>query len=116
LSFVRVSSYAGTTSSGDVKTILGLDDSVKGKTVVFVEDIIDSGKTATFLTNEINKFHPESVHWATMLVKPESLKYVIDIAYKGFEVSDDFLVGYGLDYNGIGRNLNDLYREIKINK
>lgn len=116
LSFVRVSSYAGTTSSGAVKTVLGLDDSVKGRTVVFIEDIIDSGKTATFLTNEINKFQPESVHWATMLVKPESLKYVIDIAYKGFEVSDDFLVGYGLDYNGNGRNLNDLYKERKRNR
>jgi len=115
LSFVRVSSYSGTSSSGTVKKVLGLDDNVNGRNVVFVEDIIDSGTTAAFLTNEINKLNPKSVHWATMLVKPESLKYVIDIAYKGFEVSEDFLVGYGLDYNGIGRNLNDIYKEVKKN-
>jgi len=115
LSFVKISSYQGTTSSGVMKSLIGLNENIKDRTIVFIEDIIDSGETAMFLTNEINKLGPESVHWTTLLVKPDSLKYVIDIPYKGFEISNDFMVGYGLDYKGAGRNLNDLYKEVKLN-
>ena len=110
ISFIKVSSYKGTNSEGKVKNLIGLNEDVNGRDVIFVEDIIDTGITAAFLTDEINKFNPKSIVWASLLSKPNSLINPINIKYLGFEVPDDFIVGYGLDYKGLGRNLQDIYR------
>lgn len=110
ISFVRVSSYNGTQSTGVVKNILGLNDSIKGRTVVIVEDIVDSGNTMMHLIDDLNKQHPSEIKIITLLLKPDMLKHDIKLDYVGFEVPEAFLVGYGLDYDGLGRNLNDIYK------
>jgi hypoxanthine phosphoribosyltransferase len=109
ISFIKVSSYHGTNSEGKVKSLIGLNETVNDRDVIFVEDIIDSGITAQFLNAEINQFHPKSVTWASLLLKPESLIHPLKISYLGFEIPNDFIVGYGMDYNGLGRNLQDIY-------
>jgi hypoxanthine phosphoribosyltransferase len=111
VSFVKVSSYEGEKSSGKIKKEIGLQMSLKDRDVIIVEDIVDSGKTLEYLLEMINKENPASVNICTLLLKPKSLKVQIDeITYVGFEIPDEFVVGYGLDYNGLGRNLKDIYR------
>jgi len=111
VSFVKVSSYEGEKSSGKIKKEIGLQMSLKDRDVIIVEDIVDSGKTLEYLLEMINKENPASVNVCTLLLKPKSLKIQIDeITYVGFEIPDEFVVGYGLDYNGLGRNLRDIYR------
>ena len=112
VTFVRVASYNGTQSSGEVRHVLGLGQSVKGRHVVLVEDIIDTGHTAVYLLEEIRKQQPASVRLASLLLKPDALQHPLQPDYVGFEVANDFLVGYGLDYDGLGRNLNDIYKII----
>jgi hypoxanthine phosphoribosyltransferase len=110
LSFLRVASYHnGMTSSGTVKSVLGLRESIAGRHVILVEDIVDSGETARHLFDELKKLEPASIKLATALFKPKALKYDLKPDFVGFEVGNDFLVGYGLDYDGLGRNLNDIY-------
>ena len=109
ITFVRVSSYAGTQSTGTVRNLVGLNEKIEGRTVILVEDIVDSGDTVVYLLNELKKEHPKEIKIASLLLKPKALKHEIHVDYKGFEVPNDFLVGYGLDYDGIGRNLNDIY-------
>ena len=87
--------------------------SLKDRDVIIVEDIVDSGHTLEYLLNLIKKEDPASVNVCTLLLKPKSVKTKFDeIAYIGFEVPDDFVVGYGLDYNGLGRNLRDIYKAV----
>jgi hypoxanthine phosphoribosyltransferase len=113
VSFVKVSSYEGDKSSGKIKKEIGLQMPLKDRDVIIVEDIVDSGKTLEYLLEMINKENPASVHVCTLLLKPESLKVKIDeINYIGFEIADEFVVGYGLDYNGLGRNLRDIYKAV----
>lgn len=113
VSFVKVSSYEGEKSSGKIKKEIGLQMSLKDRDVIIVEDIVDSGKTLEYLMEMINKENPASVNVCTLLLKPKSLKVEIDeITYVGFEIPDEFVVGYGLDYNGLGRNLRDIYRAL----
>jgi hypoxanthine phosphoribosyltransferase len=113
VSFVKVSSYEGEKSSGKIKKEIGLQMSLKDRDVIIVEDIVDSGKTLEYLLEMINKENPASVNVCTLLLKPKSLKVQIDeITYVGFEIPDEFVVGYGLDYNGLGRNLRDIYRAV----
>ena len=113
VSFVKVSSYEGDKSSGKIKKEIGLQMPLKDRDVIIVEDIVDSGKTLEYLLEIINKENPASVHVCTLLLKPESLKVKIDeINYIGFEIADEFVVGYGLDYNGLGRNLRDIYKAV----
>jgi hypoxanthine phosphoribosyltransferase len=109
ISFIKVSSYKGTDSKGKIKNLIGLNEDVNGRDVIFVEDIIDTGMTARFLNDEINKFNPKSITWASLLLKPDKLIQPINIKYLGFEIPNDFIVGYGMDYDGLGRNLQDLY-------
>lgn len=109
VTFVRVASYDGTESTGKIRNLLGLHDNVQDRNVVIIEDIVDRGETMHFLLTEIHKFNPADVKIATLLLKPAALKFQIDLHYVGFEVPNDFLVGYGLDYDGLGRNLNDIY-------
>jgi len=113
LTFVKVSSYIGTKSSREIKEDLGINMSLKNRDVILVEDIIDSGNTLRYLLDMVYKENPASVNVCTLLMKPKSLKTKFDeISYVGFEIPDDFVVGFGLDYNGLGRNLNDIYRAI----
>lgn len=113
VSFVKVSSYEGEKSKGKIKKEIGLQMSLKDRDVIIVEDIVDSGKTLQYLLKMINKENPASVNVCTLLLKPKSLKIQIDeITYVGFEIPDEFVVGYGLDYNGLGRNLRDIYRAV----
>jgi hypoxanthine phosphoribosyltransferase len=112
ITFVKLASYNGLQSTGDVKTRIGLEKSVKGRTVVIVEDIIDSGKTMQEMLEVLKKEEPERIIIATLLLKPDALQYQIEVDYVGFKVPNDFLVGYGLDYDGLGRNLKDIYVKI----
>src|SRR3954463_7737807 len=113
VTFIRVSSYEGTKSTGLVKSIDKMHDKLKDRTVVIIEDIIDTGNTAVFLMDELNKQEPESIRLASLLSNPDALKHDVKIDYVGFEVANDFLVGYGLDYDGLGRNLNDIYKIVE---
>ncbi|MGM9689199.1 MAG: hypoxanthine phosphoribosyltransferase [Alloprevotella sp.] len=109
ISFVRMASYEGTSSTGKVKELLGLKEDISGRTIVVVEDIIDSGLTMEHLLQTLQQKGPKQVKVASLLVKPGNLKVDLDIPYCCFEIPNDFIVGYGLDYDGYGRNLRDIY-------
>ena len=109
ITFVKLASYQGTSSSGKITELIGLNESLKGRHVLIVEDIIDSGKTMQELLKTLHAQQPASVQIATLLLKPDALEVELDIAYCGFEIPSEFVVGYGLDYDGLGRNLADLY-------
>lgn len=112
IGFIRVSSYSGAESSGNVKEAFGLPDNLHNRDVIIVEDIVDSGVTLNYVLSEVHKQVPASVKVCTLLFKPAALKSPVDeLAYVGFEIGNEFVVGYGLDYNGLGRNLKDIYRE-----
>lgn len=110
IGFIRVSSYQGTSSSGAVKNVMGLNDDLTGRDVIIVEDIIDTGDTAKYLLDDFKSKNPASVRFATLLFKPASLRQEIKPDYVGFEIPPAFVVGYGLDYDGLGRNLADIYQ------
>ena len=110
ISFIKLSSYRGTQSTDNLTTLIGLNESVEGRAVIIVEDIIDSGKTLSKFIPELMALKPASVEVAALLVKPDSIEYPIDIHYQGFEIPPAFVVGYGLDYDGLGRNLRDIYQ------
>lgn len=109
VSFVRLSSYDGTRSTGKVKTLLGLNADISGRHVILVEDIIDTGKTLHELLPLVAQHQPASVKLASVLSKPDARTHQVHIDYTGFEIPDKFVVGYGLDYNGYGRNLPHIY-------
>ncbi|MDZ4666684.1 MAG: hypoxanthine phosphoribosyltransferase [bacterium] len=110
LQFIKVSSYAGTQSTGKVQEVFGLNQPIAGRNVVILEDIIDSGLTLQFLGQELQKQNPASIQICSLLLKPDALKVNLDVHFVGFEVSNEFLVGYGLDYDGLGRNLKHIYQ------
>jgi hypoxanthine phosphoribosyltransferase len=112
ITFVRLASYHGTTSTNDLKTVLGLNESIKGRSVVIVEDIVDSGNTMVSLLEELGKYEPEEIRIATLLYKPAAMKQKLNLDYVALEIPNDFIVGYGLDYNGYGRNLKDIYKVV----
>lgn len=109
ISFVKVASYSGTSSSGEVKELIGLKEDIEGKTVVILEDIIDSGKSMTHLLHYLKSKNPARVVVATLFFKPKALVCPVGIDYCGIELENDFVVGRGLDYDGLGRNYPDLY-------
>lgn len=113
IQFVKVSSYHGAQSSGKVQQVLGLNQNIKGRKVIIIEDIIDSGLTIDFLRTDLLAQEPESISICSLLLKPKALKVKLDVHYIGFEVENHFLVGYGLDYDGLGRNLRHLYQVIE---
>lgn len=113
ISFVRMASYSGTASTGRVKQLLGLNEDIEGRTVVIVEDIVDSGLTMKELIDILQAKHPKEIRIAALLVKPGNLKTELDIPYCCFEIPNDFIVGYGLDYDGYGRNLRDIYTVVE---
>jgi hypoxanthine phosphoribosyltransferase len=112
ISFIKLSSYRGITSSEEVKTLIGLDHDISGRDVIVLEDIVDTGITMTHLVEDLKKLSPRSLKIATLLLKPEALRTSIRPDYIGLEIPNDFIVGYGLDYNGYGRNLKDIYKII----
>jgi len=110
LAFVRLASYEGTGSSGNVKTVLGLDIPIKGRPVIVVEDIVDSGRTLHHFMAHLQKMEPASIALAALLHKPEAMQFPVKIDYLGFEIPSKFVIGFGLDYNGLGRNLKHIYQ------
>ncbi len=110
ISFIRLSSYKGIQTTGEVKTLIGLTDDIKGRTVIILEDIIDSGITVKHLLKDLKKYKPAHLKVATLLFKPEAVRTNIKPDYIGLEIPRNFIVGYGLDYDGLGRNLADIYK------
>jgi len=108
--FIKLASYKGTRSSGQVITAIGLDTDLTGRDIIIVEDIIDTGKTLNQFLPQVFNHHPLSLKIAVLLHKPDATVYNIKIDYTCFTIPDKFVVGYGLDYNGLGRNLAQLYQ------
>lgn len=113
VSFVKLASYEGTSSTGKVKELVGLNDDITGRTVVIVEDIVDTGLTMQRLVETLKARNPKEVRIATLLVKPDKLQVSLDIHYVAMNIPNDFIVGYGLDYDGLGRNYRDIYTVIE---
>ena len=110
MAFVQLSSYRGLGSTGDVNTVQGLNVSLKDRHVVVVEDIIDSGNTMASFLPDLHRGEPASVVLTALLLKPSCLKHPITIEYLGFEIPDKFVIGYGLDYDGLGRGWDSIYQ------
>lgn len=111
--FIKLASYKGTRSTGNVITSIGLDESLKGRHVVIVEDIVDTGKTLYEFLPQLTNQQPASLRIAALLHKPEALVHPLTIDYLGFTVPNKFLLGYGLDYDGHGRNLKEIYQLVE---
>lgn len=110
ITFVRLASYQGTSTTNKVQEVLGLNESIENRTVVIVEDIVDSGNTMVALKKQLSKYNPKEIKIATLLLKPDALQQDIELEYVALEIPNDFIVGYGLDYDGYGRNLKDIYK------
>lgn len=110
VSFVKMSSYQGTASTGKIKEIYGLEEDIKGRTVVIVEDIVDTGHTIVQMLDQLECDEPKEILISAMLLKPAALKNPVKLDYVALEIPNDFIVGYGLDYDGYGRNLPDIYK------
>lgn len=109
ISFIKVASYYGTTSTGAVTELIGLTEDITDRTVVIIEDIVDSGITIERLVNVLTRKKVKQIKIATALLKPGSYKKNIKVDYVGIEIPNDFVIGYGLDYDGLGRNLKEIY-------
>lgn len=109
ISFIKLASYEGTSSTGKISELIGLNKDIKGRTVVIIEDIIDSGLTMQHLLETLKEKDPENIIVTSLLVKPDNLKVDLDIDYCAFSIPDKFIIGYGLDYNGYGRNYPNIY-------
>jgi len=110
LSCIKLSSYQGTTSTDTMKTLIGLNEDVKDKKVLIIEDIVDTGNTYQTLVNLLNEKGAKEIRIATFTMKPDVYKLDLPVHYVGMMVPDKFVVGYGLDYDGLGRNLKDIYQ------
>ena len=108
--FIKLASYKGTKSTGNVITSIGLDESLKGRHVVVLEDIVDTGKTLHEFLPQLRDQQPASLKIVALLHKPDALQHPLTIDYLGFSVPDKFLLGYGLDYDGLARNLKEIYQ------
>ena len=109
ISFVKLASYQGVTSSGTVKEVIGINENLAGRTIIIVEDIVESGLTMKRMIESIGTRNPASVHICTLLLKPDRLQVPLDIEYVAFSIPNDFILGYGLDYDQQGRQLRDIY-------
>jgi hypoxanthine phosphoribosyltransferase len=110
LCFIKLASYRGMKSSGNVVTSIGLEDDLFGKEVIIVEDIVDTGKTLHNFLPKLQHQQPKTLRIATLLHKSEATEYPLDLDYIGFDIPNKFVVGYGLDYDGLGRNLKEIYQ------
>jgi len=113
ISFVKVASYSGTESTKKIKQLIGLNESIPGRDLIIVEDIIDSGFTMAHFLNQLHELEPKSIKIASLLFKPDAFQKDFKIDYLGMEITNDFIVGYGLDYNGHGRNYADIYKIVE---
>lgn len=109
ISFVKLASYEGMQQGGKIREVFGLSERIDGRTVVIIEDIVDSGKTMQQLLDSLNTRNPAEIHIATLLFKPAALSCPLTLEYVVFEIPNDFVVGYGMDYDGLGRNLDQVY-------
>jgi hypoxanthine phosphoribosyltransferase len=109
ISFVKLASYQGTSSSGSIREVIGLGIDITNRPVIIVEDIIDTGLTMAHMLDTLKKQNPESIDICTLLLKPSKLQVKLNVRYCCKEIPDDFVVGYGLDYDGFGRNTKDIY-------
>ncbi len=109
ISFIKVASYHGTSSTGSVTELIGLTEDVSGRTIVIIEDIVDTGVTLEKLVTALNKKNVKQIKVASALLKPDAYKKDMAVDYVGLKIPNDFVVGYGLDYDGQGRNLKDIY-------
>lgn len=109
ITFIRLKSYEGTSTSGKVREIIGLTEPIEGRPVIVIEDIVDTGNTIVNLTETLRKMAPSDLRVATLLFKPDSLKHNFSPDYTGFEIPTKFIIGYGLDLDGMARNLPDIW-------
>ena len=112
ISFVKISSYSGTNSTGQLKTLIGHEESLFNQDILIVEDIIDTGLTIEKIMLELRELGAKSVETVSLLRKQPAREKKVDVKYIGFELANEFVLGYGMDYDGLGRNLKDLYRSI----
>jgi len=113
ISFIKFASYDGTQSSGEVRQLIGLDENIEGRSVVLVEDIVDTGISMEKVLEYLTTKKPKEVRIATLLFKPKSYQKHFKIDYTGLEIPNDFIIGFGLDYNGQARNLKDIYKIVQ---
>ncbi len=113
LSFVKYASYQGMSSSGDVKQLIGLNEDLANRHVIVLEDIVDSGLTIRVISEQIQALNPKSLKIASLLLKPDVYQETIPLDYVGLEIPNDFIIGYGLDYDGLGRNFKDIYQVVE---
>ena len=109
LAFVKISSYDGTESTGNVKQLIGVDFDIEGRDIIIVEDIVETGHSMNYLLDHLRKKNPATISICTLFFKPEKFLYEYDIDYTALSIGNEFIVGYGLDYNQLGRNLKDIY-------
>ena len=109
LSFVKLASYEGTCSTGCVKNLIGLNNSIEGRHVIIVEDIVDTGESIEHMIGELKSHNPASIEVCTLFFKPDSYRKQLPIKYRAMEIGNEFIVGYGLDYDQLGRSLKDIY-------
>lgn len=113
ISFVKLASYQGVISTGKVREVIGINENLAGRTVVIVEDIVDTGLTMKQMMDSLATRNPDSVHICTLLLKPDKLQVPLDVEYVALRIPNDFIVGYGLDYDQQGRNLPDIYTVVE---
>jgi hypoxanthine phosphoribosyltransferase len=113
ISFAKISSYLGTTTTENIKQLIGFSEAISGRHIIIIEDIIDTGLSMQHVLKQVHEQNPASVKVLTLLHKPKSLKVAITPDYVGFEIEPKFVLGYGLDYDGLGRNLPDIYAEVE---
>ncbi len=112
ITFLKLASYQGTSSTGKVKRLIGINEDIKDKTVVIIEDIVDTGITVENIIKQLKGYEPSKILIATFLFKPDAFQKDFKIDYIGMEIPNEFIVGYGLDYNGYGRNYSNIYTVI----
>ena len=113
ITFLKLASYQGTSTSGTVKQLIGLNQEIKDQNIVILEDIVDTGVTLETIMRQLSGYQPASVSVATLLYKPDACKANFPLDYIGFSIPCDFIIGYGLDYNGYGRKYQDIYTLVK---
>ena len=109
LAFVKISSYQGTDSTGTVKRHMGINFDIEGRDIIIIEDIVETGHSMTYLLDYLKPMNPASISICTLFFKPEKFLYEYKIDYTALSIGNEFIVGYGLDYNQLGRNLKDIY-------
>jgi hypoxanthine phosphoribosyltransferase len=112
VSFVKISSYSGTASTGQLKTLIGHEESLFNQDVLILEDVVDTGLTLEKIIEELRGLGAKSVEAISLLRKAPAREKKIDVKYVGFDLENDFVVGYGMDYDGLGRNLKDIYKQL----